>query len=352
MLARTLVFAGGPGEATAFARAAAADAAGRSWTTPGRGCSRSSGSAATCTACPRTSGWPRPPEVARRGRRRADARRDAGLGGADQQRRPASAASSWPGSPSPTASCSGSTPGLLWVVAAFVQEMGEVDMRRLLGPHAGRRVRPRVAVLGAVGAPVARLHALAPRPAARGAAVGAARRTSRASCGAHRPSACPTARRSSSASCSSRASSTQAARYVDAVAAPAADRRRRAAVRREPTPGCWPPRAATRRRWPRCDGRDQMQTTVVNPVWRPWRTYRAPVLAALGRVDEARDADGRGGDAGPALGRAARARADAAVRRRARRPGLGGDAARGVRAAPAHAWRATSWPAPSWRWPG
>ena len=31
-----------------------------------------------------------------------------------------------------------------------------------------------------------------------------------------------------------------------------------------------------------------MQTAVVNPVWRPWRTYRAPVLAALGRADEAR----------------------------------------------------------------
>jgi DNA-binding SARP family transcriptional activator/DNA-binding CsgD family transcriptional regulator len=31
-----------------------------------------------------------------------------------------------------------------------------------------------------------------------------------------------------------------------------------------------------------------MQTTVVNPVWRPWRTYRAPVLAALGRLEEAR----------------------------------------------------------------
>jgi DNA-binding CsgD family transcriptional regulator len=32
-----------------------------------------------------------------------------------------------------------------------------------------------------------------------------------------------------------------------------------------------------------------MQESVVNPVWRPWRTYRAPVLAALGRVEEARD---------------------------------------------------------------
>jgi DNA-binding CsgD family transcriptional regulator len=31
-----------------------------------------------------------------------------------------------------------------------------------------------------------------------------------------------------------------------------------------------------------------MQTSVLNPVWRPWRTYRAGVLAGLGRVDEAR----------------------------------------------------------------
>jgi DNA-binding CsgD family transcriptional regulator len=28
---------------------------------------------------------------------------------------------------------------------------------------------------------------------------------------------------------------------------------------------------------------------VTNPVWRPWRTYRAPILAAVGRVDEARE---------------------------------------------------------------
>jgi DNA-binding CsgD family transcriptional regulator len=33
----------------------------------------------------------------------------------------------------------------------------------------------------------------------------------------------------------------------------------------------------------------QLQTMVVNPVWRPWRTYQAPVLAALGRHDEARE---------------------------------------------------------------
>jgi len=38
----------------------------------------------------------------------------------------------------------------------------------------------------------------------------------------------------------------------------------------------------------RLDRTEQMQTTVTNPVWRPWRTYRAPILAAVGRVDEAR----------------------------------------------------------------
>jgi DNA-binding SARP family transcriptional activator/tetratricopeptide (TPR) repeat protein len=39
----------------------------------------------------------------------------------------------------------------------------------------------------------------------------------------------------------------------------------------------------------RLDRTEQMQTTVTNPVWRPWRTYRAPILAAVGRVDEARE---------------------------------------------------------------
>jgi DNA-binding CsgD family transcriptional regulator len=33
---------------------------------------------------------------------------------------------------------------------------------------------------------------------------------------------------------------------------------------------------------------EQMQTSVLNPVWRPWRSYRAGVLACLGRLDEAR----------------------------------------------------------------
>jgi DNA-binding CsgD family transcriptional regulator len=32
----------------------------------------------------------------------------------------------------------------------------------------------------------------------------------------------------------------------------------------------------------------RMQTSVVNPVWRPWRTYRAGVLQGLGRLEEAR----------------------------------------------------------------
>jgi tetratricopeptide (TPR) repeat protein/DNA-binding CsgD family transcriptional regulator len=39
----------------------------------------------------------------------------------------------------------------------------------------------------------------------------------------------------------------------------------------------------------RLDRTEQMQTSVTNPVWRPWRTYRAPILAAVGRVDEARE---------------------------------------------------------------
>jgi DNA-binding CsgD family transcriptional regulator len=38
----------------------------------------------------------------------------------------------------------------------------------------------------------------------------------------------------------------------------------------------------------RLEAAAELQTIVVNPVWRPWRTYRAPVLAALGRADEAR----------------------------------------------------------------
>jgi DNA-binding SARP family transcriptional activator/DNA-binding CsgD family transcriptional regulator len=33
---------------------------------------------------------------------------------------------------------------------------------------------------------------------------------------------------------------------------------------------------------------ERTSTVVSNPVWRPWRTYRAPALAGLGRVDEAR----------------------------------------------------------------
>ena len=38
----------------------------------------------------------------------------------------------------------------------------------------------------------------------------------------------------------------------------------------------------------RLEAAAELQTIVLNPVWRPWRTYRAPVLAALGRADEAR----------------------------------------------------------------
>ena len=37
------------------------------------------------------------------------------------------------------------------------------------------------------------------------------------------------------------------------------------------------------------DAAAAMMPSVENPVWKPWRTYRAPVLAALGRVEEARE---------------------------------------------------------------
>ena len=37
------------------------------------------------------------------------------------------------------------------------------------------------------------------------------------------------------------------------------------------------------------DRAEASQRMVRNPIWRPWRTYRAPVLAALGRADEARE---------------------------------------------------------------
>lgn len=56
----------------------------------------------------------------------------------------------------------------------------------------------------------------------------------------------------------------------------------------------------------------RMQTSVVNPVWRPWRSYRAGVLQCLGRLDEARElmADevelARAWGAGSVLGRTLR----------------------------------------------
>jgi tetratricopeptide (TPR) repeat protein len=39
----------------------------------------------------------------------------------------------------------------------------------------------------------------------------------------------------------------------------------------------------------RLDRTETLMTVVTNPVWRPWRTYRAPILHRLGRTDEARE---------------------------------------------------------------
>ncbi len=95
-----------------------------------------------------------------------------------------------------------------------------------------------------------------------------------------------------------------------------------------------------------------LQTSVVNPVWRPWRTYRAPVLAGARPGRGGPGPDGRGGAAGAALGSPLGARPHPALRRRAGRRGLRRDAPRGLPAAAARRSRATSGPAPSWRWPG
>ena len=91
---------------------------------------------------------------------------------------------------------------------------------------------------------------------------------------------------------------------------------------------------------------------VSNPVWRPWRTYRAPVLAAARARRGGPLADGRGGRALAPVGRSVAARPQPARRGRAGRRRRGGDAARGVRAAGPRVWPATSSPGPSWQWPG
>ena len=118
------------------------------------------------------------------------------------------------------------------------------------------------------------------------------------------------------------------------------------------TRGCWPRRAVTPRRWPLLD-RDRAAAD------RRCQPGLAPV-AHLPGADPGGDrpgrrgpgADGRGGPAGAAVGGAERPRPHPAGRRRARRPGLRGDAARGGGAARRPASPGSSWPAPSWRWPG
>ena len=197
------------------------------------------------------------------------------------------------------------------------------------------------------------LHALAPRRAARGAAarcstsneqseaVGRAGRRR-----ALRPGA------SSSASCSSRATSRQARRLVDAVPHQAADRRRRPAVRRELRPAArrrGPPRA---RRWRGSTARDQMQTSVTQPG--------LAAVAHLPRADPGRArpgrrgprADGRGGRGWRGTGAPERARPHPA---RSPASSAVAGSAEMLREALELLGRpspATSWPAPSWRWPG
>ena len=104
----------------------------------------------------------------------------------------------------------------------------------------------------------------------------------------HRPSACPTARPSSSASCWSRASWRQARR----IAEPALNTPKfgdGARLFEENYARLLAAEGHHEEALARLDRTEQMQTSVTNPVWRPWRTYRAPILASVGRIDEARE---------------------------------------------------------------
>ena len=104
----------------------------------------------------------------------------------------------------------------------------------------------------------------------------------------HRPSACPTARPSSSASSRSRASWP---RHAGSPSPPSTQPRFGDGARLfdENYARLLAAEGHYEEALARLDRTEQMQTSVTNPVWRPWRTYRAPILAAVGRIDEARE---------------------------------------------------------------
>ena len=303
MLARTLVFAGGPGEATAFARSrggGAAGGAGRRAAGPAR---PGADQRLHARAAASSSGRSARPRCAGEGAGRPDAGRDAGLGGADRQRRPRALHRAGPVRPGRRRSCQRVDTGLLWVVAAFVQEMADDDIgdfwdRTLADAFARGSLFSALSVhlwrgymLWRRGQLREALHSVrtsneqselwgAPAvgvPYGQAFIVGILLATGR-----------PRPRR---------------AAYVDAVAAPGADRRRRPAVRRERRPAARAPRATTQEALARLRAAGRAaDRRWCNPVWRPWRTYRAPVLAALGPGRRGARADGRGGGAGRGTG--------------------------------------------------
>ena len=215
-----------------------------------RRCTRSSGSAGTCTGWTRRSGGPRPAGAGRRRGRRpmlaASLAFEAMLDGT----RPRDAPIGWPASRSRatgswrwTSACSG------WSPPSSACSPTTTSATSGSGP--GARPRPRLAVR----APCRRTSG---RGSGTGGAASSTRRspacgspTTRTGCGAAPGSATPYAR------------AFEIGCHLDRGDVAAARRRRRRRARRSrpsgkaarllqhASPGCWSPRAGTRRRWPR-----------------------------------------------------------------------------------------------------
>ena len=294
VIARTHVFVSPPGVATDVrARAAAAVPARRS-TTSGRAWSRCSASPASCTGSRRRATAPGRPrrssgegdgarmlaaalcyELLRDGEDRARAielvpLRARGRPAARHRQRPALDRRR---------------------ERAAARRRGP---RRLLGPGPGPRPRHRRTVRRALGEPVARLHAVAPRPARRRPPVAGRRDRAAAHVGHLRTSLRRTPPRSRSASSSTGATWTAATASLDAARGLPwvgeggrllAETARRGCCLEQGRPA---------------EALEQLTAPVdypevANPAWAPWRGLKARALAGLGQLEEARRARRRGG---------------------------------------------------------
>jgi DNA-binding SARP family transcriptional activator/DNA-binding CsgD family transcriptional regulator len=177
-------------------------------------------------------------------------------------------------------------PGLLWVVAAFVQEMGEVDMgdfwdRTLAAAFA------RGSLFSALAVHLWRGHMLWHRGQLREALHSVRTSNEQSELWGAPAVGVPYGQAFITGILLEQGDLAEARRYVDSVRHQARigdgarlfdeNYARLLAAEGRHAEALAGLEAAT-----------TMQAAVVNPVWRPWRTYRAPVLAALGRVDEAR----------------------------------------------------------------